>query len=175
MNVAGRWMCTVRRMVQHAPITLTACKLHGLLYHVPLLFIMYAYPLSKRYLSVGTIRVPRTPKEFTGFQGPIVHTADWDSSVDFTNKRVAVVGSGASAVQAVPRLQKQAAHLVSYQRSPAWVRLRQQYHYSKLKKFLFRWIPLLLLLHRWYIYWAVSKKITIRGYMDVGVKHHYLG
>ncbi|CDH53644.1 monooxygenase [Lichtheimia corymbifera JMRC:FSU:9682] len=122
------------------------------------------YYFDCMYLSVGTIRVPRTPKEFTGFQGPIVHTADWDSSVDFTNKRVAVVGSGASAVQAVPRLQKQAAHLVSYQRSPAWVRVRQQYHYSKLKKFLFRWIPLLLLLHRWYIYWAGELGYVVFGY-----------
>ncbi|CDS05299.1 hypothetical protein LRAMOSA07828 [Lichtheimia ramosa] len=121
------------------------------------------------YLSVGTIRVPRTPKEFAGFEGPIVHTAEWDSSVDFTNKRVAVIGSGASAVQTIPRLQKQAAHLVSYQRTPAWVRMREQYHYSKLKKFLFRWVPFLLLLHRWYIYWFAEF-----GYMTFGYYKSFL-
>lgn len=124
-------------------------------------------PLCKRYLSVGTIRVPRTPKEFAGFEGPIVHTAEWDNSVDFTNKRVAVIGSGASAVQTIPRLQKQAAHLVSYQRTPAWVRMREQYHYSKLKKFLFRWVPFLLLLHRWYIYWFVSELLLRWRRLDV--------
>lgn len=47
------------------------------------------------FSALGSLRVPNIPEEFKHFKGgPIVHTGNWDSSIDFQNKRVALVGSG---------------------------------------------------------------------------------
>ena len=79
----------------------------------------------------------------------------WDSNIDFTGKRVAVIGSGASAVQAVPELSKAAAKLHNYQRSAIWCKIRGQYAYSSFVKFLFRWFPFLMKIYRLKIYLKV--------------------
>ncbi|KAF5668654.1 monooxygenase [Fusarium heterosporum] len=55
------------------------------------------------------------------FKGKIVHTADWDSTIDATDKRVAVIGNGSSGVQVLPHLQKAAAQLTTYIRTPTWI------------------------------------------------------
>ena len=55
------------------------------------------------------------------FQGPAFHSARWDHGVDLTGKRVAVVGSAASAVQLIPEVAKIAAHVAVFQRTPNWV------------------------------------------------------
>ncbi|KAF4986934.1 hypothetical protein FGRMN_10606 [Fusarium graminum] len=55
------------------------------------------------------------------FKGKIVHTADWDSLIDVTDKKVAVIGNGSSGVQVLPHLQKTAAQLTTYIRTPTWI------------------------------------------------------
>ncbi|KAH7397965.1 hypothetical protein BKA64DRAFT_624001 [Cadophora sp. MPI-SDFR-AT-0126] len=55
------------------------------------------------------------------YKGTLVHSAKWDDSVSFDNKTVAVIGSGSSAIQIVPRLQKVTTHLFSFVRSPIWI------------------------------------------------------
>ncbi|KAH9213911.1 hypothetical protein DL95DRAFT_409861 [Leptodontidium sp. 2 PMI_412] len=55
------------------------------------------------------------------YKGTLVHSAKWDDSVSFDNKTVAVIGSGSSAIQIVPRLQKITKHLFSFVRSPIWI------------------------------------------------------
>ena len=56
------------------------------------------------------------------FQGRLLHTADWPHGpVDFTGRRVGVIGTGASAVQAIPRIAREAAHLTVFQRTANWV------------------------------------------------------
>ena len=49
-----------------------------------------------------------------------MHTARWDHSVDLTGRRVAIIGTGASAVQAIPHLARAAEHLTVFQRTPIW-------------------------------------------------------
>jgi len=57
-----------------------------------------------------------------GFQGRLLHTARWPHEpIDFTHRRVGVIGTGASAVQAIPRIAQQAAHLTVFQRTANWV------------------------------------------------------
>ncbi|MBT0586261.1 flavin-containing monooxygenase [Alteromonas oceanisediminis] len=58
------------------------------------------------------------------FTGQHVHSAAWDHSVDFTDKRVGLIGTGASAVQVAPELAKVAKHLTVFQRSANWIRGR---------------------------------------------------
>lgn len=73
--------------------------------------------------AVGMLNVPNIPDwpGMESFNGPIFHSARWDSSVDLTGKRVAVIGAGASAAQVVPGLQPIVKELLTFQREPGWV------------------------------------------------------
>ncbi|PGH26433.1 hypothetical protein AJ80_01931 [Polytolypa hystricis UAMH7299] len=55
------------------------------------------------------------------FNGPVMHSANWDHSVDFNNKTVAVIGTGSTSVQIVPQLQKVSKQVQVYMRSPTWI------------------------------------------------------
>ncbi|KAG7412596.1 FAD-binding monooxygenase aflW [Fusarium oxysporum f. sp. rapae] len=55
------------------------------------------------------------------FKGQIVHTADWNPSIDVAGKKVAAIGNGSSGVQVLPHLQKNAAQLTTYVRTPTWI------------------------------------------------------
>lgn len=55
------------------------------------------------------------------FKGEMTHSASYDTSLDLRGKRVAVIGSGASAVQIVPAIKDEAAHVVSFYRTPQWI------------------------------------------------------
>jgi 4-hydroxyacetophenone monooxygenase len=73
--------------------------------------------------AVGTLNRPSIPdlpgsKEFGGIK---IHSAQWPEQLELTGRRVAVIGSGASAMQIVPRIAEQVSNLTIYQRSPGWV------------------------------------------------------
>jgi cation diffusion facilitator CzcD-associated flavoprotein CzcO len=81
--------------------------------------------LRARYLvtATGFLSQPHTP-DIPGidtFAGKIIHTADWDDSYDLAGKRVAVIGTGATAVQLIPELARVVDDLTVYQRTPIWV------------------------------------------------------
>lgn len=65
----------------------------------------------------GPLSIPSTPDipGLQGFKGTVMHTAAWDSSIDLAGKRIAVVGTGASAIQVIPHLQEVTAELVVFQ------------------------------------------------------------
>jgi cation diffusion facilitator CzcD-associated flavoprotein CzcO len=73
--------------------------------------------------AVGMFSRPRWPTwpGLSGFRGPLLHTATWDSSVDLAGRRVAVVGTGSSAAQVVPALADKVGHLTLFQRQPGWL------------------------------------------------------
>lgn len=58
---------------------------------------------------------------FNSFTGKLLHSAAWDPDLDWTNKRIAVIGNGSSAVQIIPQIQPKAKSLTPYIRSPSWV------------------------------------------------------
>ncbi|KAF5003101.1 hypothetical protein FDECE_10336 [Fusarium decemcellulare] len=60
-------------------------------------------------------------KGLESFRGRILHSAAWDVSLDWTAKRVAVIGNGSSAIQIVPQMQPGAARIVNYVRNPTWI------------------------------------------------------
>ncbi len=73
--------------------------------------------------GVGSLHQPKLP-DLPGldtFAGPAFHSAQWDHSQDLTGRRVAVIGTGASAIQFVPRIAEQVEHLDLYQRTAPWV------------------------------------------------------
>jgi cation diffusion facilitator CzcD-associated flavoprotein CzcO len=73
--------------------------------------------------AVGGLHVPAAPNlpGLETFKGAKFHSARWDHGVDLSGKRVAVVGTGASAIQFIPQIAPLAARLDVYQRTPAWV------------------------------------------------------
>ena len=106
--------------------------------------------------AVGSLAEPALP-DIAGidtFEGEIFHSARWNHDVDLTGKRVAVVGTGASAIQIVPEIAKQVAHLDVYQRTAPWVMPRHDRDYPKLEKAAYRHVPGLQRLARELIYWG---------------------
>lgn len=75
------------------------------------------------------------------YTGHKIHSARWDHDYDMTGKRVAVIGTGASAVQIIPELVKTAAKVTVFQRTPGWVLPRLDFDHPGWAKQLFRHVP----------------------------------
>lgn len=88
------------------------------------------------------------------YEGHKIHSARWDHSYDFSGKKVAVVGTGASAIQIVPELVKQAAQVKVFQRTPAWVMPRPDYTSPAWSKKLFARLPAAQTAFRELLYWV---------------------
>lgn len=106
--------------------------------------------------ATGALSEPRLPDidGIDSFGGEVFHSAQWDHDADLTGKRVAVIGTGASAIQIVPEIAQTAAHLDVYQRTAPWVIPRHDRAYTALERFGFRHIPGLQRLYRTAIYWG---------------------
>jgi cation diffusion facilitator CzcD-associated flavoprotein CzcO len=100
--------------------------------------------------GVGQLNRPSTP-DFAGretFAGEQFHSAEWNHAVALTGKRVAVIGSAASAVQFVPQIAPQVAQLTVFQRSPNWLMPRKDRLYApRTQRLLTRWPRLAKLYH----------------------------
>jgi cation diffusion facilitator CzcD-associated flavoprotein CzcO len=93
--------------------------------------------------ACGQLSVPKTPaiSGLESFAGPAFHTAEWQHDVDLAGKRVAVIGTGCSAIQAVPAIQPIVEQVDVYQRSPGWTMPKMDYAYSERAHALFRRVP----------------------------------
>lgn len=82
-------------------------------------------PVTARMLIVATgfLSQPKRPdiKGLDSFAGKVIHTAQWDHAYDLTGKRAAVIGTGATAVQLLPKIALLLAQMDVYQRTPIWV------------------------------------------------------
>lgn len=96
-------------------------------------------------------QLPAIPGRET-FQGPSFHSAQWDHTVDLTGKRVAVIGTGASAIQFVPAIQPRVGRLTVFQRTAAWVVSRTDREYRPIHHALFRHVPGLRLAQRLWVW-----------------------
>jgi cation diffusion facilitator CzcD-associated flavoprotein CzcO len=112
---------------------------------------------SARFLiaAAGPLSEPVIPAipGLEGFPGRIFHSARWDHDHDLTGKRVAVVGTGASAIQFVPHVQRAADHLTVFQRTPAWIVPRADRDLTRLERALFRRAPITQRIARTVDYW----------------------
>ena len=106
--------------------------------------------------AAGALSDPRTPDlaGFERFAGRVFHSARWDHGYDLTGKRVAVIGTGASAVQIVPEIAEHAAHLDVYQRTAPWVVPRNDRTYPPLERAALARVPGLQRLYRAGVYWS---------------------
>jgi cation diffusion facilitator CzcD-associated flavoprotein CzcO len=106
--------------------------------------------------AVGGLSEPMIPDipGLADFAGKVFHSATWDHDFDLTGKRVAVVGTGASAIQFVPRIQPKVASLHLFQRTPAWIMRQLDRRFTRVERRIYRRIPLLGLIARAGIYWT---------------------
>lgn len=83
--------------------------------------------------AIGMFHTPKVPDipGLDDFGGTVFHSAQWDDSHDLTGERVAVVGTGASAIQIVPAIVDDVAHLDLYQRTAPWVMPRRDVAYTE--------------------------------------------
>ncbi|MBB5234010.1 cation diffusion facilitator CzcD-associated flavoprotein CzcO [Deinococcus budaensis] len=102
------------------------------------------------------------------FSGPRFHSARWDHAVDLRGKRVAVVGTGASAIQFVPEVQKVAGQLTVFQRSAPWVLPRMDEATSGRRRALYRRLPALQRLSRQWIFGVAEARFLSFSSARVG-------
>jgi cation diffusion facilitator CzcD-associated flavoprotein CzcO len=100
-----------------------------------------AHFLIAGYGPLAEPRLPDIPGLAT-FNGRYFHSARWDHSHNLQGERVAVIGTGASAVQFIPQIQPQVARLDVFQRTPAWVVPRLNRQITQHERQRFRRIPL---------------------------------
>ena len=118
-------------------------------------------------MGVGPMTVPKFPdlKGIESFTGKAFHSSRWDHTVDLTGKKVAVIGTGASAVQFVPVIAGQVGQLQLYQRTPSWVVGRFDPGVPKAVRRLFAKVPLIRNIFRASAYWfAEAQAIALHGY-----------
>ncbi|HEX6076514.1 MAG TPA: NAD(P)/FAD-dependent oxidoreductase [Micromonosporaceae bacterium] len=121
--------------------------------------------LTARYLvlGAGALADPKLPAlpGLDGFQGDVFHSANWNHDHDLTGRRVAVVGTGSSAVQLVPEIAPKVARLVLFQRTPAWVLGHTNRRITKPERWAYRTIPGAQRLVRGWVYW--SRELLVLG------------
>eukprot|EP01124_Arcella_intermedia_P009755 TRINITY_DN16370_c0_g1_i1.p1 TRINITY_DN16370_c0_g1~~TRINITY_DN16370_c0_g1_i1.p1 ORF type:complete len:528 (+),score=133.25 TRINITY_DN16370_c0_g1_i1:31-1614(+) len=101
--------------------------------------------------AVGQLNEPHIPN-FKGkdtFKGFSFHTSQWCHDIPLENKRIAVVGTGPTAVQIIPEVVKIAKQVAVFSRTPAHVAPRGNYKISKVMTTLYQYIPILIAIPRW--------------------------
>jgi cation diffusion facilitator CzcD-associated flavoprotein CzcO len=101
------------------------------------------YTAAVLVMAAGALSEPAYPNlpGLESFEGRAFHSARWAHDYDLTGRRVAVVGTGASAIQFVPRIQPRAGRLYVFQRTPPWIMPRGDRALSGFERRLFRRLP----------------------------------
>ncbi len=132
-------------------------------------------------MASGFLSTPSTPSidGLDRFGGTVFHSARWNHDHDLSGERVAVIGTGASAVQFVPRIQPEVRHLSVFQRTPPWVMPRPDRAFSSGERWLYRHSPLAMRVSRARIYWArelmvvmLTKEPRLARYASAPARRH---
>lgn len=95
------------------------------------------------------------------FEGPQFHSAQWDHSIDYTGKHVAIVGGGASAIQVVPAIAGVASKVTVIQRSPMWVMNKRNWKPSLFEKTVLSKVPALMQAYHLGMWWWFESRYPI--------------
>ena len=123
--------------------------------------------------AVGLLSRPAIPAlpGLASFGGPVFHSAQWRHDVVLKDKRVAVIGTGASAIQFVPEIAREAAQLTVFQRTPSWILPRADRATTDRERRRFARWPWLMAAHRALIYAAHDSRAVgftrLRWLMDI--------
>ncbi|HEY2696327.1 MAG TPA: NAD(P)/FAD-dependent oxidoreductase [Pseudonocardiaceae bacterium] len=108
--------------------------------------------------GVGALHIPNVPKlpGMETFKGEVFHSAQWNHDYDLRGKRVAVIGTGASAIQFVPQIVKDVARLDLYQRTPPWIMPKPDHAMPGWSRALFKVLPPAQRAYRDLLYWLLE-------------------
>lgn len=109
--------------------------------------------------AIGQLSVPKYPDipGLNDFKGTVFHSARWNHDQELIKgKNVAVIGSGASAVQFIPHVAKDAGHLKVFQRSPHWIIPKPERNYAEWEHKMFQQFPWTQRIYRYFIYWQME-------------------
>ncbi len=111
--------------------------------------------------GMGGLSNPAMPnvKGLNSFKGKAFHSAHWDHSYDLSDKRVAVIGTGASAIQFVPQIQKAAKRVDLYQRTAPWIMPKPDREIGPRERRLYKALPALQNAYRTAIYWMLESRV----------------
>ena len=113
--------------------------------------------------ATGQLNRPKLP-DIAGrdsFAGPAFHSAEWDHDVDLAGKRVAVIGTGASAAQFIPIVAEQADQVLVLQRTPNWLAPTLDYHddFPTGQRWLLNHLPYYSQWYRFWLFWRYAEGI----------------
>jgi len=110
--------------------------------------------------GVGGLHIPQVPElpGIANFEGRTWHSARWDHEYDLRGKRVAVVGTGASAVQFVPKIAPDVAELTLFQRTPPWIMPKPDHAMPSWAQALFKRVPGTQRAYRNALYWLLEAR-----------------
>lgn len=120
--------------------------------------------------GVGGLHIPNVPeiKGADSFEGPKFHSAGWDHTVDLKDKKVVVIGTGASAIQFIPIIAQEVGHLTVFQRTPAWVLPKKDKPTPEWRKKVFAKVPGATRAYRNGLYWALeARAIGFNGHVKI--------
>ncbi len=114
--------------------------------------------------ATGPLSHPAVPaiRGLKRFEGKVFHSAEWDHDHDLSGERVAVIGTGASAIQFVPRIHKKVGQMHVFQRTAPWIMPHSDRPTSRLERRLYRRLPLAQRLVRAVVYW--SRESLVLGF-----------
>ncbi len=131
--------------------------------------------------AFGLLAEPSYPDipGFDSFDGTVMHSARWDHRHDLRGERVAVIGTGASAIQFVPGIQPEVGHMTVFQRTAPWVLPHRNRRITALERWLYRRVPALQRLNRAGIYLSrelvaagmIRNRGVTEGAKKLGLKH----
>ncbi|TWP52590.1 NAD(P)/FAD-dependent oxidoreductase [Lentzea tibetensis] len=106
--------------------------------------------------GVGALHIPNIPSlpGIENFNGKTFHSAEWDHSYSLAGKKVAVVGTGASAIQFVPEIAPEVGSLKIFQRTPPWIMPKADREIRGWEHRMFRALPFTQRLYRNFVYWV---------------------
>jgi cation diffusion facilitator CzcD-associated flavoprotein CzcO len=112
-------------------------------------------------LGNGALHVPALPAlpGRESFAGAAFHTARWDHRRELAGARVAVIGTGASAIQVVPQLARQVGHLAVFQRTPPWIMPKTDRAIAERERWILARVPGAHWLRRTGLYWRMESRI----------------
>lgn len=122
--------------------------------------------------AVGQLNRPKLP-EITGlgrFEGPAFHSARWDHDVDLRGKRVAVIGTGASAAQFIPEIAGEVSELLVFQRTANWLVPTPDYHDEVAGglRWLLDHVPSYAEWYRLWLFWRTHEGLLPAAVVDPG-------
>tara|TARA_B110000503_G_scaffold45225_1_gene73894 strand:+ start:74618 stop:76102 length:1485 start_codon:yes stop_codon:yes gene_type:complete len=108
--------------------------------------------------AVGGLNEPLMPKikGINNFKGESFHSSNWNHAYDLKNKRIAVIGTGASSIQIIPHIAEQPKHMTVFQRTAPWISPRINTEISDKSKQRFKKHPFYNRILREFIYWTLE-------------------